>query len=108
MFESFWFFKFSSTIKYCSCYPKIFTYHFSLFSFQGAIFASQKLFSLRESNSLKLDSNYQVVCIFVEIRLFFASLAYSIRREQKKLNFSKTGGLKWTRTTDLTLIRRAL
>ena len=58
MFESFWFFKFSSTIKYCSCYPKIFTYHFSLFSFQGAIFASQKLFSLRESNSLKLDSNY--------------------------------------------------
>jgi hypothetical protein len=31
-----------------------------------------------------------------------------IRDEQKKLNFAEFGGLKWTRTTDLTLIRRAL
>ena len=104
MFESFWFFKFSSTIKYCSCYPKIFTYHFSLFSFQGAIFASQELFSLRESNLWsrtrttclfwliwnfvnKISYRVQVFCIFVEIRLFFASLAYAIRREQKKVEF---------------------
>ena len=31
-----------------------------------------------------------------------------IRDEQKKVNFAEFGGLKWTRTTDLTLIRRAL
>ena len=72
-----------------------------------------------------------------EIRLFFASVAYrdtqrakkvefrrilismrlgfslrakriEIRGEQKKPRLTKFGGLKWTRTTDLTLIRRAL
>ena len=31
-----------------------------------------------------------------------------IRGEQKKVNLAEFGGLKWTRTTDLTLIRRAL
>ena len=31
-----------------------------------------------------------------------------IRGEQKKPRLTKFGGLKWTRTTDLTLIRRAL
>ena len=31
-----------------------------------------------------------------------------IRDEQKKPRLTKFGGLKWTRTTDLTLIRRAL
>ena len=29
-------------------------------------------------------------------------------RETKKFEFLQIGGLKWTRTTDLTLIRRAL
>ena len=45
---------------------------------------------------------------FVIVWIFFASVAYAIRSEQKNSRFSKFGGLKWTRTTDLTLIRRAL
>ena len=57
MFESFWFFKFSSTIKYCSCYPKIFTYHFSLFSFQGAIFSSaENCFRFAKGNPFEADN----------------------------------------------------
>ena len=31
-----------------------------------------------------------------------------IRGEQKNVKLAEIGGLKWTRTTDLTLIRRAL
>ena len=31
-----------------------------------------------------------------------------IRSKQKNVKLAEIGGLKWTRTTDLTLIRRAL
>ena len=49
-------------------------------------------------------------CIFdfVEVWIFFATPRTKVRKEQKNSKFSKSGGLKWTRTTDLTLIRRAL
>ena len=50
-----------------------------------------------------LCSVFKVQFAFVnsdEIRLFFVN--------EKKMNFAEFGGLKWTRTTDLTLIRRAL
>ena len=49
-----------------------------------------------------LCSVFKVQFAFVnsdEICLFFAN---------EKMNFAEFGGLKWTRTTDLTLIRRAL
>ena len=57
---------------------------FSLFSFQGAIL------------------NFELVCIF------FVRQAYTYTRRAKKCKIIEIGGLKWTRTTDLTLIRRAL
>ena len=45
---------------------------------------------------------------FVLICIFFASQAYQYTRRAKKCEAAENGGLKWTRTTDLTLIRRAL
>ena len=55
-----------------------------------------------------LFSLSSLFCDFVEVRIFFATPRTKVRKEQKNSKFSKSGGLKWTRTTDLTLIRRAL
>ena len=46
--------------------------------------------------------------ILMNLGFSLRSKRISIRAEQKKFKFAEFGGLKWTRTTDLTLIRRAL
>ena len=55
-----------------------------------------------------LFSLSSLFCVFDEIGLFFRTTCTKVHERGKKFNFAKTGGLKWTRTTDLTLIRRAL
>ena len=49
----------SSTNNICSFYPLNITYHFSLFSFQGAFLLRKNRFHFVKSNSLKPDSNCQ-------------------------------------------------
>ena len=39
---------------------------------------------------------------------FSSECAYTICKRRKNSEIAEIGGLKWTRTTDLTLIRRAL
>ena len=73
----------------------------SLFSFQGANFASKICFLLKQK--------YKNFLLFKRTPsgITYKNLqANSLKRSDSK--FAKTGGLKWTRTTDLTLIRRAL
>ena len=90
---------FPSTIIYCSCYPKIF-YHFTftcaLFSFQGTLsgFRAKGFFPdgiISSWFSFSHSPRY--------------ASAYTKRKNGKQPKF---GGLKWTRTTDLPLIRRTL
>ena len=45
---------------------------------------------------------------FEIVWIFFATTRTKVREEQKNSKYPNFGGLKWTRTTDLTLIRRAL
>ena len=96
---------FPSTIIYCSCYPKIF-YHFTftcaLFSFQGTLTVVSRQ-----------SSDFQLQLRAVRVISCWFSFSHSPRyasacARMKNGKQPKFGGLKWTRTTDLTLIRRAL
>ena len=57
---------------------------------------------------LKNNSVYLSFSVFCTIQAFILNAAYVNTQAKKKDQIIKTGGLKWTRTTDLTLIRRAL
>ena len=85
---------FPSTIKYCSFTLKYF-YHFTftcaLFSFQGTMRTFLFARVILRSFSFSRSPRYASACA-----------------RAKNGNEPKFGGLKWTRTTDLTLIRRAL
>ena len=78
----------SSTNNICSFYPLNITYHFSLFSFQGAFLLRKNRFHFVKSNSLKPDSNCQPFfglyeILFTKFHVAFKSFVFSL-----KLGFS--------------------
>ena len=87
MLESFWFFGFSLDDKIIVVFTLKYFYHFT----------------------------FTCACSVFKVHLILCKFAFSrsmhciqIHARSKKVKLPKFGGLKWTRTTDLTLIRRAL
>ena len=72
-----------------------------------SIFVIVFVFSAKEVYLLSYASTI-IAVIFGLFCFFSVRTRMLIRDEQKKMKQAKIGGLKWTRTTDLTLIRRAL
>ena len=70
---------------------------------------------IRTACAVSSSSELQIAHSFVSLQLILLQFGFSsrlprtsVRNWAKKFKMNKIGGPKWTRTTDLTLIRRAL
>ena len=62
---------------------------------------------MRFALSPSLRKNQELQDLFTFLNVFLSFVSYAVFKVQMMLH-EEAGGLKWTRTTDLTLIRRTL